>query len=56
VANLTRQDGEEFLTIAPQVPVKTKVQVFPLDQANDALNPLRQGQIQGAAVLVMPER
>jgi propanol-preferring alcohol dehydrogenase len=56
VANLTRQDGEEFLKIAPEVPVKTKVQVFPLEQANDALNRLRQGEIQGAAVLMMPER
>ncbi len=56
VANLTRQDGEEFLKIAPQVPVKTEVQVFSLEQANDALSHLRQGQIQGAAVLVVPER
>src|SRR5512136_3121447 len=56
VANLTRQDGEEFLRIAPQVPVKTEVQAFSLEQANDALSRLRQGQIQGAAVLVMPER
>jgi len=56
VANLTRQDGEEFLKIAPQVPVKTEVQVFSLEQANDALSRLRQGQIQGAAVLAMPER
>jgi len=56
VANLTRQDGEEFLKIAPQVPVKTEVQAFALEQANDALSRLRQGQIQGAAVLVMPER
>jgi alcohol dehydrogenase, propanol-preferring len=55
VANLTRQDGEEFLKIAPQVPVKTEVQVFSLEQANDALSRLRQGQIQGAAVLVIPE-
>jgi len=54
VANLTRQDGEEFLTIAPQVPVKTEVQVFSLEQANDALSRLRQGQIQGAAVLELP--
>jgi propanol-preferring alcohol dehydrogenase len=54
VANLTRQDGEEFLKIAPQVPVKTEVQVFSLEQANDALSRLRQGQIQGAAVLELP--
>jgi propanol-preferring alcohol dehydrogenase len=55
VANLTRQDGEEFLKIAPQVPVKTEVQIFPLEQANQALDRLRRGQIQGAAVLVMPD-
>jgi propanol-preferring alcohol dehydrogenase len=51
VANLTRQDGEELLSIAPQVPVRTEVQVFPLAQANEALHLLRSGQIQGAAVL-----
>jgi alcohol dehydrogenase, propanol-preferring len=53
VANLTRSDGDEFLKIAPQVPVKTEVQTFPLDQANEALNRLRHGQIHGAAVLVV---
>ena len=37
VANLTRRDGEEFLALAPQVPVKTEVQTFPLEQANEAL-------------------
>ena len=53
VANLTRQDGEEFLSLAPQVPIKTKVHAFPLEQANDALTALRDGRIQGAAVLVI---
>lgn len=53
VANLTRRDGEELLIVAPQVPIKTEVQVFPLAQANEALNRLRRGEIQGAAVLVM---
>jgi propanol-preferring alcohol dehydrogenase len=53
VANLTRTDGEEFFQIAPQVPVKTEVQTFPLEQANQALEHLRRGQIQGAAVLVV---
>jgi propanol-preferring alcohol dehydrogenase len=53
VANLTRRDGEEFLEIAPQVPVKTEVQTFPLEEANEALNRLRGGQIQGAAVLTI---
>ena len=55
VANLTRSDGEEFLKLAPQVPVKTEVQTFPLEQANEALNRLRHGQIHGAAVLVVSE-
>ena len=55
VANLTRQDGEEFLKIAPRVPVKTEIQKFSLEEANDALDRLREGQIQGAAVLVMPD-
>ena len=53
VANLTRQDGDEFLSLAPEVPVRTEVEVFPLDQANEALARLRSGNIQGAAVLVM---
>jgi alcohol dehydrogenase, propanol-preferring len=53
VANLTRQDGKEFLALAPKVPVRVKVQVFPLDQANAALDQLRAGKIDGAAVLAM---
>ena len=53
VANLTRQDGEEFLALAPAVQVKTEVQIFPLEKANEALAALRSGDIQGAAVLVM---
>jgi propanol-preferring alcohol dehydrogenase len=53
VANLTRRDGEEFLEIAPKVPVKTQVQVYPLEQANEALHDLRDGKIEGAAVLSM---
>jgi len=51
VANLTRQDGEEFLRLAPQVPVRTSVIPFPLEQANEALQALREGRLQGAAVL-----
>ncbi len=53
VANLTRRDGEEFLAIAPKVPVRTEVQTFPLEEANEALSRLRSGKIRGAAVLVM---
>ena len=52
VANLTRTDGEEFLALAPQVPVKTTTVVYPLAQANQALDDLRHGRIEGAAVLV----
>jgi propanol-preferring alcohol dehydrogenase len=51
VANLTRQDGEELLALAPQVPVRTHVEVFPLAEANEALSRLRDGRITGAAVL-----
>jgi len=51
VANLTRQDGVEFLALAPQVPVRTTVQVLPLEQANEALERLRGGRLEGAAVL-----
>ena len=52
VANLTRQDGEEFLALAPQIPIRTKATPFPLSQANEALSALRSGKLNGAAVLV----
>ena len=53
VANLTREDGEQFLSIAPQVPVKTQVTTYSLREVNRALDDLRSGQLQGAAVLVV---
>ena len=53
VANLTRQDGEEFLALAPEVPVHTEVVPFPLEEASEALGALRGGEIRGAAVLVV---
>jgi alcohol dehydrogenase, propanol-preferring len=53
VANLTRRDGEEFLALAPRVPVRTEVETFPLEQANEALDRLRAGRIRGAAVLAV---
>lgn len=56
VANLTRQDGEEFMAIASKVPITTHVQPFPLEGANDALNRLREGQIEGAAVLILADQ
>ena len=52
VANLTRRDGEEFLPLAARIPVRVEVQTFPLEQANEALEKLRSGNIIGAAVLV----
>ncbi len=52
VANLTRSDGEEFLSLVPKVPVRTEVETFPLSQANEALDRMRSGGIRGAAVLV----
>ncbi|MFN7085157.1 MAG: zinc-dependent alcohol dehydrogenase family protein [Burkholderiales bacterium] len=52
VANLTRRDGEEFLALAPRVPVRTSTEAFGLAQANEALARLREGKITGAAVLV----
>jgi len=52
VANLTRADGEEFLKLAPAVPVRAEVETFPLEAANDALDRLRRGLLRGAAVLV----
>ncbi|OCQ94506.1 alcohol dehydrogenase [Nostoc sp. MBR 210] len=53
VANLTRKDGEEFLALAPKVPIQTEVNAFPLTQANEALNALRNSEIEGSAVLVI---
>lgn len=51
VANLTRRDGQELLALAPQVPVRTQVQVFALEQANEAIDAIRSGRLEGAAVL-----
>lgn len=51
VANLTRRDGEEFMALAPKVPVRTEVRRYPLDAANEALHQLRTGKLNGAAVL-----
>jgi len=51
VANLTRLDGEEFVALAPRVPVRTEVSVYPLEEANQALEDLRGGRFRGAAVL-----
>ena len=53
VANLTRADAEAFLTLAPEVPVRTRVETFPLEDANEALGRLRAGNLRGAAVLVL---
>jgi alcohol dehydrogenase, propanol-preferring len=52
VANLTRADAEEFLALAPTVPVRTQVERFPLEQANEAIARLREGSFRGSAVLV----
>ncbi len=51
VANLTRADAAEFLELAPRIPIRTTVQTFALDQAEEALTRLREGRIEGAAVL-----
>jgi propanol-preferring alcohol dehydrogenase len=52
VANLTRRDGEELLSLAPRVPVRTTVEAFPLEDANEALAKLRAGDVEGALVIV----
>jgi len=51
VANLTRRDGEEFLALAPQVPIETRIEVHPLEEANEAIDSIRDGSLEGAAVL-----
>jgi len=56
VANLTRRDGEELLAIAPRVPVQTQVTVFELSQANEAIDAIRTGKLEGAAVLSIGDR
>ncbi len=53
VANLTRRDGEEFLELAPQVPIRTEVELHPLEDANQALDSIRTGALHGAAVLTI---
>lgn len=53
VANLTRRDGEEFLSLAPNIPVKTEVHSYPLEKTNEALEDLRHGRFTGAAVIVV---
>jgi propanol-preferring alcohol dehydrogenase len=53
IANLTRRDGEEFLALAPRVPIRTEIETFPLAAANEALERLRAGRVRGAAVLVI---
>ena len=52
VANLTRADGDEFLALAPSIPVRTELELFPLEDANEALDRLRHGELRGAGVLV----
>jgi propanol-preferring alcohol dehydrogenase len=52
VANLTRQDGIDFLRLAPEIGIVTKTTSYPLNQANQALADLRAGRFDGAAVLV----
>ena len=52
VANLTRRDAEEFMELAPRVPVRTRTTAFPLGDANHAVGELRAGRVRGAAVLV----
>jgi propanol-preferring alcohol dehydrogenase len=56
VANLTRRDGEDFLALAARVPVRSEVQTFALEDANEALERLRSGRVRGAAVLDVAER
>ncbi|VEB36064.1 alcohol dehydrogenase [Legionella sainthelensi] len=53
VANLTRNDGKEFLQLAPQVPVKTEIHTYPLIKVNEALDDLRHGRFTGAAVITL---
>jgi propanol-preferring alcohol dehydrogenase len=53
IANLTRRDGEEFLALAPRVPVRTRIRSFALEEANEAIDHIRRGELHGSAVLVL---
>lgn len=53
IANLTRKDGEEFLALAPKIPVKTEIHIYPLSEANQALVDLRHGRFTGSAVIII---
>ncbi|MEX0928071.1 MAG: hypothetical protein WDZ53_01610, partial [Balneolales bacterium] len=53
VANLTRKDGEEFMKLAPEVPVQSDVTTYPLEKANEALEDLRNGKFNGSGVLII---
>jgi len=55
VANLTRKDGEEFLQLAPKIPIHTHIKAYPLENANEALDDFRGGRLEGSAVLVIEE-
>lgn len=55
VANLTRADGEEFLALAPKIPIKTQITSYPLEKTNEALDDLRQGRLTGAAVIIVDQ-
>jgi propanol-preferring alcohol dehydrogenase len=55
VANLTRRDGEEFFALAPTVPVRSEVHPYPLSEVNRALDDLRGGRFNGAAVVTVGE-
>jgi propanol-preferring alcohol dehydrogenase len=52
VANLTRADGERFMAVATKIPLRSAVETYPLERANDALGDLRAGRFSGAAVLI----
>jgi propanol-preferring alcohol dehydrogenase len=56
VANLTREDGERFMRVAPAVPVRTEVEAEPLARANEALDKLRSGQVRGAIAIIPPDQ
>jgi alcohol dehydrogenase, propanol-preferring len=51
VANLTREDGQDLLALAPRIPIESHVTTYPLERANEALEDLRAGRFQGAAVI-----
>lgn len=55
IANLTRRDGQELLALAPKIPIRPEITIYPLEKANEAIRDLQEGKIAGSAVIQLSE-